>query len=84
MHDSTRERIRLPAAATRVVAVPAGDAEFVRRVHDAAATRRDTASLEAQIRSWYPRARIRANELSGLDAVLYAYRDGHWEPSGSS
>ncbi|HLY14451.1 MAG TPA: hypothetical protein VKR24_08875 [Candidatus Limnocylindrales bacterium] len=66
------------------MSVPAGDVEFARFVRTAASDRAGPALLEARLRSRYPRARVRPNELSGLDAALYAYRDGRWEPSRSS
>ncbi len=81
MHEPCRTSIRQSAPATRVVAIPASDLDFVRFVRDAGLADRDPAALEARIRTRYPRARVHANDLSGRDAVLYAYRDGRWEPS---
>ncbi len=74
----------LIGGAVRVVPVPASDAEFARFVRDAATGQLELQALEDRIRARYPRARVRPNDLSGRDAVLYAYRDGRWEPSRSS
>lgn len=67
----------------RVVAVPSSDAEFVRFVGEAASAQAEARTIEDRIRWRYPRARVHPNDLSGRDAVLYAYRDGRWEPGGS-
>jgi hypothetical protein len=80
MHESNRYALS-PLVAGRVIAVPASDVEFGRHVRDSIAGNLDIASLEDRIRLRYPRARVRRNELSGHDAVWYAYRDGRWEPA---
>ncbi len=67
-------------ALPRIVALPSADAEFGRWVRQAARDLADVPAIERRIRSRYPQARLRASELSGRDAVLYAYRDGRWEP----
>ena len=61
--------------------MPASDLEFARFVRESAHRIAERGGLEAVLRVRYPRARVRANDLSGLDAVLYAYRDGRWEPN---
>ena len=83
MHESLDRtpRQRLP---TRVIAVPSSDSDFVRFVRQAASASPAEAELEARLRARYPRARVQPNELSGRDAVWYAYRDGHWEPGRST
>ena len=68
----------------RVIAVPSNDDEFGRFVREAAGPSLAVGELEARLRSRYPRARVQPNELSGRDAVWYAYRDGHWEPGRST
>lgn len=68
----------------RVVAVPSSDLEFVGFVRESAGAPVDARALEARIRRRYPRARVQPNDLSGSDAVWYAYRDGRWEPGRSS
>jgi hypothetical protein len=80
MHESNPYAAR-PSVAGRVIAVPAGDVEFARDVRDSIAADLDITSLEDRLRLRYPRARVRRNELSGRDAVWYAYRDGRWEPA---
>ena len=80
MRDPTPQSARFARAPARVVAVPASDLEFGRFVRESAHRIDEQAGLEAVLRVRYPRARVRANDLSGLDAVLYAYRDGRWEP----
>jgi len=72
-----------PPWATRVVSVPSSDVDFAGYVRDLAGAHLDGAALEARIRQRYPRARVHPNDLSGRDAVWYAYRDGHWEPARS-
>ena len=38
--------------------------------------------LQAALRETYPRAVVRAREISSeRETVWYAYRDGHWVPS---
>ncbi len=83
MRNPDRDPTRTALAPTRVIPVPAGDLDFGRFVRAAAADRGDPATLEATLRSRYPRARVHPNDLSGFDAVLYAYRDGRWEPNRS-
>ncbi len=83
MHESGRYPLDVDAP-QRVVAVPASDLEFVGYVGEVAASFAEAGALEERLRARYPRARVRANELSGRDAVLYAYRDGRWEPGRSS
>jgi hypothetical protein len=67
----------------RIVAVPSSDLEFARDVRELAGARLGLPVLEERLRRRYPRARVRPNDLSGRDAVWYAYRDGRWE-SGRS
>jgi hypothetical protein len=83
MQQSVRSPITRPPP-VRVVPVPSSDVEFTRYVRELASTQIDGPALEARIRQRYPRARVRPNDLSGRDAVLYAYRDGHWEPTRPS
>ena len=82
MHESVDglPRQRTPI---RVIAVPSNDDEFGQFVREASGPSLAVAALEARLRSRYPRARVRPNELSGRDAVWYAYRDGRWEPGHS-
>ena len=62
--------------------MPSTDADFVGFVRTAIvrAGESDLAAIEERLRMRYPRARVHAGELSGRDAVAYAYRDGRWEP----
>lgn len=64
-----------------MIAVPASDLEFAQFVRESAHRIAEQGGLEAALRVRYPRTRVRANDLSGQDAVLYAYRDGRWEPN---
>ncbi len=58
---------------------PSSDASFVQlvdAVHKDAAT---TAELESGLRVRYPRAAVRARQLSGESTqIWYVYRDGSW------
>jgi hypothetical protein len=83
MHQSVHSSPAVPWA-LRVVAVPSSDVDFAEYVRDLAGAHLDGPVLEARIRLRYPRARVHPNDLSGRDAVWYAYRDGHWEPGQSS
>lgn len=70
--------------AIRIVAVPSTDADFVGFVRSTvlrAGEVGDLAAIETRLRTRYPRARVHPSELSGRDAVAYAYRDGRWEPA---
>ena len=82
MHDSV-DRLPRQRAPIRVIAVPSSDDEFGRFVREASGLSLAVPALEARLRSRYPRARVQPNELSGRDAVWYAYRDGRWEPGRS-
>jgi hypothetical protein len=84
MRDPTRQLSRIAPASARVVAVPASDLEFARYVRETVRRMPERAALEATLRVRYPRARVKPNDLSGLDAALYAYRDGRWEPTRRS
>jgi hypothetical protein len=59
---------------------PRADERFTERAHEALA--RGAASpmqLQAALREVYPRAIVRARDLSGEPVVVwYVYRDGHW------
>jgi hypothetical protein len=81
VRDPTHQLIPIARAPSRVVAVPARDLDFARAVRDAAHRFPERAALEAALRVGYPRTRVKRNDLSGLDATLYAYRDGRWEPN---
>jgi hypothetical protein len=83
MQQSVRSPITRPRP-VRVVPVPSSDIDFTRYVRELASAQIDGPALEARIRQRYPRARVHPNDLSGRDAVWYAYRDGHWEPGHSS
>ena len=71
--DSSRLR-----TSTRVVTMPSADREFGRFVESCLSPDMDLGTLEARLRNRYPRSRVQPSELSGRDAVWYAYRDGHW------
>jgi hypothetical protein len=73
MDDFARLTAPLP-----VVAVPSTDADFVRFVQACLSPDLDIPALELRLQRRYPRARIHPNDLSGRDAVWYAYRDGRW------
>ena len=79
MQDSART-----TAPLRVVAVPSNDSEFVHFVQAAGSPDLDVRALELRLRRRYPGARVHPNDLSGLDAVWYAYRDGRWHPGTRS
>jgi hypothetical protein len=70
----------LSHTSVRIVPVPAADDEFGRCVRQAARELDDVGAVEAQVRSQYPNVRLRTSELSGTDKVVYAYRDGNWQP----
>jgi hypothetical protein len=71
-------------APLRVVAVPSNDGAFVHFVQASVSPDLDIRTLELRLRRRYPRARVHPNDLSGLDAVWYAYRDGRWNPGTRS
>jgi hypothetical protein len=83
MQQSIRSTLTRPPP-VRVVPVPSSDLDFSRYVRDLARAQVDGPVLEARIRLRYPSARVHPNDLSGRDAVWYAYRDGRWEPSHSA
>ena len=76
MFDSPRSQ-----SLTRVVTIPSADREFGRFVESCLSLEMDVRTLEACLRIRYPRSRVQPSELSGRDAVWYAYRDGHWRAS---
>jgi hypothetical protein len=63
----------------RLIVNPSNDASFVESVD---AVRKDAATvaeLESRLRVRYPRATVRARQLSGETAqIWYVYRDGSW------
>ena len=61
--------------------MPSTDRDFGTFVESCLGPALDVAALEACLRTRYPRARVHPSELSGRDAVWYAYRDGHWRGS---
>jgi hypothetical protein len=69
---------------TRVVAMPSADRDFARFVEDCLSPVPNVATLESRLRARYPRARVQISELSGRDAVWYAYRDGRWQLSAAA
>ncbi len=69
-------RLRSPS---RVVAMPSADRDFARFVEICLSPVPDIATLEDRLRMQYPQARVHVSELSGRDAVWYAYRDGRWQ-----
>ena len=76
MFDSSQSR-----SLTRVVSMPSDDRDFGRFVESCLSPEIDVATLESRLRTRYPRSRVQPSELSGRDAVWYAYRDGHWRGS---
>jgi len=64
---------------TRVVAMPSADRDFARFVEACLSPMANVATLETRLRARYPRARVQVSELSGRDAIWYAYRDGRWQ-----
>ncbi len=61
--------------------MPSADHDFGSFVESCLSPAVDLGTLEARLRTRYPRARVQPTELSGRDAVWYAYRDGHWHGS---
>ena len=58
---------------------PSSDASFVDFVDDVGKDAATIAELESRLRVRYPRATVRARQLSGETApVWYIYRDGSW------
>lgn len=64
----------------RVVALPSTDGEFARFVQTCLCPDLEVGALEVSLHRRYPQARVHPNDLSGRDAVWYAYRDGRWQP----
>lgn len=73
-----QDQYRLRSQA-RVVAMPSADREFARFVEICLNPVPDVPTLETRLRARYPRARVQVSELSGRDAIWYAYRDGRWQ-----
>jgi hypothetical protein len=60
---------------------PREDVDFVALVDRLSASVDGPAELEEELRDTYPRAVVRARDLSGdVDDVWYVYRDGSWVP----
>lgn len=58
---------------------PSSDASFVEAVEAVYRNAATIAELESLLRVRYPRATVRARQLSGETAqVWYVYRDGSW------
>ena len=70
----------IQTSSVRIVPVPSADEDFAACLRAATRELDDPAAIEAKVRTTYPNVRLRASELSGTSAVLYAYRDGHWRP----
>jgi hypothetical protein len=71
---------------TVLVINPASDAAFTADAHAQLEAGADTpARLQAALRTAYPRAVVRARELSSeANAVWYVYREGSWIPSSGA
>jgi hypothetical protein len=69
-----------------IVCNPADDDAFCAAAEAALRERPATpATLEAALRTGYPRTVVRAREISNeADAVWYVYRDGRWTPAGTA
>jgi hypothetical protein len=68
----------------RLIINPADDGDFVAAVRDLVSGHRGWRSFEADLRTRYPEATVRASELSGQAGERwYVYRDGRWAGDGS-
>lgn len=67
-------------ARARLVTIPTGDEAFAEIAHRLLENRdpKSAATLQARLRSVFPRAVVRARELAGESPALYVYRDGGW------
>jgi hypothetical protein len=65
---------------------PSNDAAFARHANELLDEGADTpARLQRRLRAQYPRAVVRARELSSEpNVVWYVYRDGTWTPSSGA
>jgi hypothetical protein len=67
-----------------LVTNPAGDRAFRAAAQAALETTQSIGDFEKVLRAAYPRAVVRARELSGERSVVwYVYREGHWVAADS-
>ena len=57
---------------------PRADRLFVATVEEHASRSRTAEELQERLRQRYPRAVVRAQDLSGPSSRWYVYRDGSW------
>src|SRR6188472_671102 len=82
-HASTSAGVEGQTRTIPCVTIPSDDIAFREHVNRLALRYRgdSAATFQARLRRLFPRAAVRARELSAEPEVWYVYREGAWRPS---